>query len=318
MISPQMRTMLYRHPAFSGHDITPHPENPSRIHAIDAELQRRRLVDERPAPDWVEVSDEQILRAHDSTLLATLEELTARGGGAIDPDTLVVADSLHAARLAAGAGIHAVESIRAGDTTKAFVLSRPPGHHATRDRAMGFCLLNTIAITAAHARFGGFERVAIIDWDVHHGNGTQDIFYERDDVLFCSTHQYGSIFPGTGSARERGTGDGVGYTLNVPLRAGDSGSAIITAITQHVIPGVRAFRPDLILLSVGYDAHREDPLGGLRATDDDFRELSTLTRDLADELTDGRLIAVLEGGYQPATVGRCVADTISIFDASSI
>ena len=309
------RTALYRHPAFTGHDTTPHPENPSRLVTIDAELQRRGLLENRPTQRWQPASDEQITRVHDAALLAALETLTNAGGGAIDSDTYLFTDSLNAARIAAGAGIHASESIRAGAFTRAFVAGRPPGHHATRDRAMGFCLLNTIAITAAHARSIGFERVAIIDWDVHHGNGTQDIFYDRADVLFCSIHQYGNVFPGTGSARERGHGAGEGYTLNVPLQAGDDGNAIIAGMTNHIMPAVRAFQPDLILLSAGYDAHREDPLGGLRATDADFRTLTTLTRNLADELTDGRLITVLEGGYQPAALARCVADTIQILDA---
>lgn len=307
-------TLLYHHPAFAGHDTTPHPENPARVRAIGAELARRSLLDARPRPDWDPASDDALLRVHDAALLERLERLTARGGGQIDPDTAVLPDSLAAARLAAGAGINAVDAILAGEARRAFVLARPPGHHATRDTAMGFCLLNTIAITAAHARARGLDRVAIIDWDVHHGNGTQDIFEARNDVLFCSIHQYGGIYPGTGAASERGSGSGAGYTLNVPLQWGDPGSAIVAAMEHTVLPAVRDFRPGLILVSAGYDAHEDDPLGGLRATDADFRRLATLVRDLADEITDGRLIAVLEGGYTPAALGRCVADAIEIFD----
>lgn len=318
MTASQHKVRIYRHSAFVGHDTTPHPENPSRSIAIDAELQRRRLLGNRPTPQWSPATDEQILHVHDKRLLQRLEDITGSGGGEIDADTLIFPDSLQAARMAAGAGVHAVDSVRSGEIRNAFVLGRPPGHHATRTQSMGFCLLNTIAITAAHARAVGFQRVAIIDWDVHHGNGTQDIFYDQGDVLFCSIHQYGNIFPGSGASNERGVGDGTGTTLNVPLKAGDSGGAIVGAMTRHVIPAVRAFRPDLILLSAGYDAHREDPLGGLRASDTDFQELSTLTRDLAYETTGGCLIAVLEGGYQPLALGRCVADTIEILDASSI
>ena len=312
------RTTLYRHPAFVGHDTTPHPENPSRILAIVTELEQRGLLTGRSQPIWHPATDAQILRVHDEALLAKLDSLTKRGGGAIDPDTHVFQDSLMAARLAAGAGIHAVDSLQAGDMTTAFVLGRPPGHHATRSRAMGFCLLNTVAITAAHAIASGYERVAIVDWDVHHGNGTQDIFYDRADVMFCSMHQYGSIFPGTGRADERGHGEGEGYTLNIPLMAGDTGDAMIAAMNRQIMPAVEAFRPDLILLSAGYDAHREDPLGGLRATDKDFQELTRLTCLLADSLTQGRLIAVLEGGYHPAALARCVADSIELLDRSSI
>lgn len=308
-------TLLYRDLAFTGHDTTPHPENPSRVRAIDAALRDRGLLANRDSPSWTPATDEQILRAHDAAMLDDLERITAAGGGAIDRDTLIFDDSLHAARLAAGAGIHAVESIRAGEARTAFVIGRPPGHHATRDRAMGFCLLNTIAIAALHARAVGYRRVAIIDWDVHHGNGTQDIFYGNGDVLFCSSHRYGwPFFPGTGAPDERGEGPGAGFTINVPLDAGDGDQQIVAALIDHIVPAVRHFEPDLILLSAGYDAHIEDPLGGLRVTDDGFRQLSRITRDLVIEVTDGRLIATLEGGYHPVASARCVADTISILD----
>ena len=319
MPNPATPTLLYRDPAFTGHDTTPHPENPSRIHAIDRELQQRGLLEGRPVPTWAPATDEHILRAHDPAMLDELERITASGGGAIDPDTLVFDDSLHAARLAAGAGVHAVDSIHAGEATSAFVLGRPPGHHATRDRAMGFCLLNTIAIAALHARSVGFGRVAIIDWDVHHGNGTQDIFYGRSDVLFCSTHRYGwPFFPGSGAPDERGEGPGAGFTINVPLDVGYGDEEIEAALVDHIVPAVRHFEPDLLLLSAGYDAHVVDPLGGLRVTDAGFRQLSRITHDLAIEVTGGRLIAVLEGGYHPEATARCVADTLSILDGNPI
>jgi acetoin utilization deacetylase AcuC-like enzyme len=252
---------------------------------------------------------------HEAALLDALEELTRDGGGWIDADTEVRADSLAAARLAAGAGVAAVEAVREGAATTALVLGRPPGHHATPTRAMGFCLLNTIAIAAAHARAVGYGRVAIVDWDVHHGNGTQDIFYERDDVLFCSTHRYGwPFFPGTGSAEERGRGAGEGCTLNVPLRPGDGDDAILAALTKRIVPTVERFAPELILLSAGYDAHVEDPLGGLRVTDAGYRELAARTKTLADRVSEGRLIAVLEGGYGPHALARGVADTLEVLD----
>ncbi|HEV2073825.1 MAG TPA: histone deacetylase [Thermomicrobiales bacterium] len=312
------RTRVYRHRAFTGHDTTPHPENPSRVIAIDAELQRRGLLHDRPAPVWEPASDEQILRVHDARLLSSLKQLVASGGGAIDPDTIVFPDSLDVARLAAGAGIHAVEAIAAGEATTAAVLGRPPGHHATKVRSMGFCLLNTVAITAAHALATGFQRVAVIDWDVHHGNGTQDIFYDRADVLFCSSHRYGRYFyPGTGAASERGTGAGTGFTVNIPLTMGDGDAAITAALEQRILPAVRSYQPDLILISAGFDAHIEDPLGGLRVTDEGFRNLALRTRDLSRELTGGRLIAMLEGGYHPVASARCVADMIEVLDTPS-
>lgn len=312
------RTRLYRHSVFIGHDTTPHPENPSRIVEIDAELTRRGLLEDRSDPVWEPASDEVILRVHDASILATLERLTARGGGQVDPDTIVLADSFNATRHAAGAAIDAIDSVLADEITRAFILGRPPGHHATSSQMMGFCLLNTVAIAAGHAKAMGVDQIAIIDWDVHHGNGTQDIFYDRDDVLYCSIHQYGDIFPGTGAATERGTGRGTGYTLNVPLRSRSAGSRMVEAMREAVSQAVREFRPELILVSAGYDAHTKDPLGGIDATDDDFRQLMTLSRQLADDLCEGKLVAVLEGGYAPSALARCVADSIEILDATTL
>lgn len=318
MAQPNSLTLLYRHPAFLGHDTGMHVEHPSRLLALDAELTHRSMLDDRPAPEWFPATDEQVLRAHDPGLLAALERLTVAGGGAIDPDTVVLPDSLAAARMAAGAGVDAVDRVARGETRRAFVLSRPPGHHATRTRAMGFCLLNTIAIAALHARASGFDRVAIIDWDVHHGNGTQDIFEADPHVLFCSSHRFEwPFFPGTGHPSERGTGPGAGTTHNVALHAGDGDAAIATALRDVFAPAVRAFKPDLILVSAGYDAHIDDPLGGLRVTDEGFRALATMVRDLAAEATGGRLVAVLEGGYHPRSSARCIAETIAILEGSS-
>lgn len=313
-------TLVYRHPAFAGHDTGPyHPEHPSRIVAIDRELERRGLLDDRPEPAWQPATDEQILRVHTPSLLQKLESLNARGGGPIDGDTVLVHDSLDAARLSAGAAVAAVDAIAAGKARTAFVLGRPPGHHATPDRAMGFCLLNTIAIGAAHAIASGFERVAILDWDVHHGNGTQDIFVEHDNIFFASTHRYdGGFFPATGAASERGIGNGLGTTLNVPLDAGDGDEEILDAFTNRILPEVAAFRPDLIMISAGYDAHRVDPLGGLKVTDEGFHKLAEAVCEAAREHAEGRVIAVLEGGYHPEASARCVADTLETLDALSI
>lgn len=184
---------------------------------------------------------------------------------------------------------------------------------------MGFCLLNTIAIAAAHARAIGFQRVAIVDWDVHHANGTQDIFEDRDDVLLCSSHRYdGWYFPGTGSAAERGRGKGTGYTVNAPLSAGDGDEELLHAWEHTILPAVERFQPDLIMISAGYDAHIEDPLGGLRVTDAGFRAVAERVAETAHRLTGGRMVAVLEGGYHPIASARCVADTLAILDRPSI
>lgn len=311
-------TLLYRHDAFAGHDTGAwHPENPVRVVAIDNALRERGLLDDRPSPSWEPASDEPILRVHTPELLAELQAITDAGGGAIDADTVVLPDSLLAARLAAGAATSAVDAIADGEARTALVVGRPPGHHATRDTAMGFCLLNTVAIAAAHARERGFARVAVLDWDVHHGNGTQDIFEDRDDVLFCSSHRYdGWYFPGTGSAAERGRGAGTGLTVNAPLSAGDGDEALLHAWDRHILPAVERFGPDLILVSAGYDAHREDPLGGLRVTDDGFRAVAKRVLDLARRHAGGRLVAVLEGGYDPVASARCVADLLVALDGS--
>lgn len=317
--SSALQTLIYRHQAFAGHDTGPyHPENPSRVVAIDNELAHRGMLHDRPTPSWEPATDEQILRVHSHRLLRRLVDVTAMGGGAIDQDTVMLPGSLQAARLAAGAAIAAIDAIAAGEARSAFVLGRPPGHHATGERAMGFCLLNTIAIAAAHALESGFPRVAIVDWDVHHGNGTQDIFYARDDVLFCSTHRYGGrFFPGTGAADERGVGDGEGSTVNVPLRAGDGDRQVVDAFESVILPEVERFAPDLVLISAGYDAHRDDPLGGLDVTDEGFRTLASGVIDVAHRHAGGRVLAVLEGGYHPIASARCVVDTLAALDAAS-
>jgi acetoin utilization deacetylase AcuC-like enzyme len=312
--------LVFRHDAFAGHNTGDyHPENPYRVVAIDNILRDRKLLVGRPRPSWEPATDEHILRVHTRSLLDRLIAITTMGGGAIDPDTVLEPDSLAAARLAAGAAVAAVDAVAAGDARTAFVLGRPPGHHATADRSMGFCLMNTVAIAAAHARACGFKRVAILDWDVHHGNGTQDIFYDRSDVLFCSSHRYdGRFFPATGAVGERGSGEGEGFTVNVPLSPGDGDAEFLDAWDRFLLPAVDRFTPDLILISAGYDAHREDPLGGLDVSDEGFRTLSRRVMDVARRHTDGRVIAVLEGGYHPVASARCVADTLEVLDSISI
>jgi acetoin utilization deacetylase AcuC-like enzyme len=183
---------------------------------------------------------------------------------------------------------------------------------------MGFCLLNTVAIAANHALGRGLERVAIVDWDVHHGNGTQDIFYNSDRVLFCSTHRYGGFYPGTGAARERGEGRGLGFTLNVPLRPGDGDDVVTAAFRDLVLPAVERFTPDLVPVSAGFDAHRDDPLGGLAMTESGFHQLASMTAEVADRAADGRLVAVLEGGYDPIALGNSVLATLAAFDGEPL
>ena len=291
--------------------------------AIDAELNRRDLLRDRPALPFGPATEEAITRIHHPAYLAAIEAGAAAGGGHLDADTIVRPDSVDVARLAAGAATAAVDAVlrgRAGTAgagdqpvNRAFVLARPPGHHAMPDGGMGFCLFNTIAIAAAHALAHGIERVAIVDWDVHHGNGTQDAFYDDQRVLFCSLHQW-PWYPGTGAAAERGIGRGVGYTVNVPLPAGSDDAAYLTALRDFVVPRIDSFQPQLLLVSAGFDAHTDDPLGLMRVSEDGFADLATACLALADAHAGGRLVAVLEGGYDPAALGRSVASVVQALD----
>ncbi|HYH11982.1 MAG TPA: histone deacetylase [Thermomicrobiales bacterium] len=309
-------TALLRDDAFAGHDTGMHVEHPRRHHAIAQMLDLEGMLDDRPHVAFGPATDEMILRVHSDAHLHRLADIVQSGGAWIDADTLVAPDSLEAARIAAGAAVGAVEAILGGEVSRAFALGRPPGHHATRDRAMGFCLLNSVAIAAAHARHLGAGRVAIIDWDVHHGNGTQDIFYGSSDVWYASIHQ-SPLYPGTGWRDETGTGTGKGATLNVPLRPGTGDSEWLTAFDELVAPFVERCRPDIILLSAGYDAHIDDPIGGCHVTDDGFAALTSRTRALADRLAGGRLAVVLEGGYDPAALARSVMRSINELDAGT-
>ncbi|MBA2278039.1 MAG: histone deacetylase [Chloroflexia bacterium] len=309
-------TALLRSERFTGHDTGAHPEHPRRMPAIDLELEQRGLLRDRPVVQFGPATDKAINRVHDAAYLPALDAFATGGGGHLDADTVVRADSVEVARLAVGAGLAAVDAVLAGDVPRAFVLARPPGHHATPRGGMGFCLLNTVAIAAAHAFARGVERVAIIDWDVHHGNGTQDAFYDDPRVLFCSLHQW-PWYPGTGAANERGTGAGEGFTVNVPLAARSDDTIYLHALRDHIVPRVHAFAPRLILVSAGFDAHADDPLGGMRVTERGFASLAGACLALAEEHADGRLVAVLEGGYAPDALGRSVAAVVTALDGDA-
>ncbi|HVS14177.1 MAG TPA: histone deacetylase [Thermoanaerobaculia bacterium] len=276
-----------------------HPERPERLVAL------RRSFEEDPvtSTEWVApgpASPERCERVHLPEYLEQLEGVRGRSVH-LDVDTATSPRSVEAAYLAAGAAVQATEAALAGSHELAVALVRPPGHHAEPDRAMGFCLLNNVAIAAEVAiREHGLERVLIVDWDVHHGNGTQTTFESRGEVLFWSSHRGGGFYPGTGSLYDNGAGDGVGHTVNAPLPAG-AGDGLFAALYEQVLaPIARAYRPQLVLVSAGYDSHRRDPLGGLAVTDDGFARLGALVRRLADDTAEGRLALVLEGGYDLA------------------
>jgi acetoin utilization deacetylase AcuC-like enzyme len=280
---------------FAEHQTPPgHPERPERADVLDAVAARWRARGaEVVAPR--EATREQLLRVHEAEYLHRISQ-TAGRAMALDPDTYTSPESHEIALLAAGAAVDAVERVMGSSHRAAFALVRPPGHHAERDRAMGFCLLNNVAVAAAHARAMGAGKVAIVDYDVHHGNGTQHIFETDRKVLYISTHQY-PYYPGTGAADEIGREAGRGFTVNLPLEVGAVDEDYQIAFSQVVLPVLRQFEPDLLIISAGFDAHERDPLGGMRLTTPAFAAMTSELRAVADECCRGRIVAAVEGGY---------------------
>jgi acetoin utilization deacetylase AcuC-like enzyme len=302
-----MKTALIYDGACLKHDTGHHPENSERLKVIISALDGDRPLSGRlnkvePGP----ASDDDIIRCHNAALIEQLRGLCSRGIPFVDLDTVISPDSFDAARAAAGAGISAVDQVFTGGVQNAFALVRPPGHHATSNRAMGFCLFNNAAIAARYAqsRYGA-EQVLIVDWDVHHGNGTQEIFYKDPTVFYFSTHQH-PYYPGTGSSGETGDGKGEGTTLNIPLSAGTSARSHRVAFNEALAAIERNFQPDLIVISAGFDSRRGDPLGGLMLEDSDFREMTLEMLDLANRFSSDRVVSILEGGYNLQTLGETV------------
>lgn len=301
-----MTTALVYDPLFLKHETGHHPENPERLKVIISALQQddelwTRLLHLTPR----QVSNDDIMRCHSFRLIEHIRSLSERGVPFLDLDTAISAQSFEIAKLAAGAAIVAVDEVF-NDSSNAIALVRPPGHHATSNRAMGFCLFNNVAIAARYAQVHyGADRVLIIDWDVHHGNGTQEIFYRDPSVFYLSTHQY-PYYPGTGSASERGLDKGEGTTLNVPLSESTSANAHREAFTAALKAIEKTFPPDLIIVSAGFDSRRGDPLGGLMLEDSDFEEMTKQVMDIADRHAAGRVVSVLEGGYNLDTLGETV------------
>jgi acetoin utilization deacetylase AcuC-like enzyme len=276
------------------HDTGPgHPERPSRTRVALDGLVEAGLHDAVIAEAATPAAREDVVRVHSAVYVDQLERLCQSGGGDIDPDTPTVPGSWPTALLSAGAGLQAVAGLDAGRADAAMVLTRPPGHHALPQRGMGFCLLNNIAITAASLAERG-ERVLVLDWDVHHGNGTQAAFWDDPRVLFVSTHQRG-LYPHSGFADEVGGPDAIGSTMNVPLPAGATGDVLLAAFEQAVLPAVEAFAPTWVLVSAGFDGHRADPLADLSLSAGDFADLATRVAALAP--APSRLVLFLEGGY---------------------
>ncbi|MDC3961638.1 histone deacetylase family protein [Polyangium jinanense] len=293
-----------------------HPERPERLHAARAALDRcaREGLGITPV-ETRDATEEELARVHDEAYLASLAKLAGHHAS-LDPDTYLAPSSVAAARRAAGAGITLVDALLDPSSQKpgearspGLALLRPPGHHATRSRGMGFCLLNNVAVAAASALAKGLERVAILDWDVHHGNGTQDIFWTDPRVLYISLHQF-PYYPGTGAVHEKGGGDAEGYTVNVPLSQGAGDRVYAEAFRQIVDPVLEAFEPELILVSAGFDAHQRDPLADMCVSDQGYATMATLIARAAQRNAEGRLAFFLEGGYDLSALSSSLAETL--------
>lgn len=285
-----------------------HPEAPERFGAVMGALDRAGLTERLEHVEGRLAVDEDLLLVHTTEYLRTVEEDFATGARMLSTgDTNVSPASLGVARKAAGMGLAAVDAVMEGRAKRAFCAVRPPGHHATPTRGMGFCLFNNIAVAARHAqRRHGAERVLIVDWDVHHGNGTQDAFYRDGSVLFFSTHQH-PWYPGTGMEWETGESSGEGATVNVPLPAGSGREEVLRAVRDELLLRADGFRPDLLLVSAGFDSRRADPLGQFLLDDSDFEELTDMLLEVADKHSEGRLVSLLEGGYSLTGLGAGVA-----------
>jgi acetoin utilization deacetylase AcuC-like enzyme len=302
---------------FADHVTPPgHPERIERAEAMQVVADRARAAG-REIIEPRRATDEDLVRVHVPEHLETIG--AARGRTAmIDEDTFMSPDSDEVARLAAGAVLTAVDRVLDGPRgTRAFAMVRPPGHHAEADRAMGFCLYNSVAVGAAAARSRGVDRVAVVDFDVHHGNGTQWIFYEDPSVLFVSSHQF-PFYPGTGAAAEVGRGDGAGRTVNLPLEVGATDADFDRVYGEVAVPLLGEFQPDLLLVSAGFDAHVNDPLAGMRMTGEGFGRLLTRLIGAADDLCGGRIVLVTEGGYDTAALADCCQRVIDLGSAGAL
>jgi len=293
-------TLLYTDPLFLKHDTgRGHPERADRLRTLTAHLEKTGLGKRCTAGTYKPLTEEAIRKIHDARQLQQIKQLAEHGGGRADPDTIVCPESFTVALAAAGACVAAVEAVLKGTEPNALCLVRPPGHHATPTRSMGFCLFNNIALAAQHARSAHqLSRILIVDWDVHHGNGTQDIFYSDGGVFFFSAHRYGmGFYPGTGAADETGMGKGLGYTANLAVRFGTSRKDYLAGFTATLEKAADKIKPELVLISAGFDADARDPIGSLGLNTEDFTEVTRRVLAVARTHARGRVVSCLEGGY---------------------
>lgn len=306
-----MATALLTHPDCVQHEMGfHHPESPARLKAILAAISASELAAKLVAHEAPEATREQLLRVHAAEHVDLVFEASPASGYAyLDPDTSMNPRSLSAALHAAGALVRATDLVVSGEVRRAFCAVRPPGHHATRSRAMGFCIFNNVAVGAAHALAAhGLERVAILDFDVHHGNGTEEMFRDDPRVMLCSTFQH-PYYPYCGAD------SGNEHIINVPLPAMTDGRGFRAAVERAWLPALAAFRPQLVFVSAGFDAHREDPLAYLGLEDEDYRWVTQVLVEVADRHAGGRVVSTLEGGYDTTVLGRCVVEHLRVLDA---
>jgi acetoin utilization deacetylase AcuC-like enzyme len=313
-----MKTGLYYDPLFLQHDTGSHPENAGRLTAIMDKLKQDHTLDALQARTSRAATEEEVAAVHGVDYIRHVEEAALAGQEFLGtPDCVLSEQTYDVALHAAGALVDAVEEVAERRLDNAFVACRPPGHHAEANQAMGFCYFNNVAIAAEHLiRHAGLERVLIFDFDVHHGNGTQHTFEARKDIYFCSMHQHPrTLYPGTGYAEERGRGEGVGYTLNVPMLPFSTDADYLLQFDSLILPRFREYAPQMILLSAGFDAHRDDPLAMVNLTQAGFDGLTERMKRLADEVCGGKIVSVLEGGYNYQRLSECVASHVAILNS---
>ncbi|MEM7183798.1 MAG: histone deacetylase [Spirochaetota bacterium] len=307
-----MKTAIATCKEFWQHDTgSHHPEQIARLTSIQEKIEITNYYPQLLQVETQKASQENICRIHSQAYYDHFFQTTAQGSGYFDPDTPFSQGSQDAALLAAGTGIALADSILAGKAKNGIALVRPPGHHAEKDKAMGFCLFNNVAIAARYLQSQGFEKIFIIDWDVHHGNGTENAFYEDDSVFFVSSHQY-PFYPGSGHQNDTGSGKGKGFNKNYPLQRGTGNEALIDIFQEQIVKELDSFQPDCILLSAGFDAHIEDPLGGLTITTAGFETLTQIVKTKAEELCQGRLVSFLEGGYNLKALAESVEAHLAV------
>lgn len=299
-------TLIYYNPRVLQHQTGDHPEHAGRLRAVAEHFDSQDIWQNSRVEQWPAAKLPVVAAVHDGSYLAQIEQLAREGGGRVDADTVVSPESFDVALLAAGAAVDAVGRVLSGTADQALCLVRPPGHHAVKSQAMGFCLVNNIAVAARTAiDQHGLDRVLIVDWDVHHGNGTQDLFYDDPRVAFFSAHRW-PFYPGTGGADETGTGDGLGATLNLPMKMGVSRDRFTAEFARELGDFADRWKPQLVLVSAGFDAHRLDPVGSLGLESEDFDSLTAAVLDVAAAHAEGRVVSVLEGGYNPPVLAECL------------